>query len=230
MTSDSWSPLYTSMTFNSTTGLFNAQPSVDSNGVLTYTPKPGVFGVANLSLTLQDNGGTANSGADTTSLSIASTVAVTPANDAPVLTATAAGGTFAEGSATSLFSGTAVSTIETGQTITSLTFTVSNVLDATEEINVDGATVALTNGATGSTTTNSMSYTVTVSSGTATVVLTKVSGVSAANIQTLVDGMSYQNTATDNPTAGDRVPTTPKLCQPRYPNRNRSNPPRTVFA
>ena len=119
-------------------------------------------------------------------------------------------GTFTEGAGVStgtpvsLFSGASVSTIETGQLIKSLTFTVGNVLDSTEQVNVDGSTISLTNLANGTTTTNGMTYSVTVSGGTATIVLTKAAGVSSANIGTLINGLSYQNTS-DDPTAGART-------------------------
>ncbi|HYG55686.1 MAG TPA: VCBS domain-containing protein, partial [Burkholderiales bacterium] len=53
--------------------------------------------------------------------------------------------------------------------------------------------------------TNGMTYNVTVAGGTATVTLSKAAGVSAANAQTLVNGIAYQNTNTDVPTAGNRV-------------------------
>ena len=50
-----------------------------------------------------------------------------------------------------------------------------------------------------------MSYTVTIVAGTATVALTKAAGVSAAAINTLINGITYQDTNTDNPTAGSRT-------------------------
>ena len=50
-----------------------------------------------------------------------------------------------------------------------------------------------------------MSYTVTLSGGTATVALTKASVVSVANMQTLINGLTYQNTNINNPTAGVRT-------------------------
>src|SRR5258708_24268404 len=50
-----------------------------------------------------------------------------------------------------------------------------------------------------------MSYTVTVGAGSATIALTKGAGVSIAAIDTLINGTTYQNTNTDNPTAGDRT-------------------------
>ena len=93
--------------------------------------------------------------------------------------------------------------IESGQTITSLTFTVSGLVDgANETIVVDGKTITLGATSSGTTTTNSMAYTSTVAGGTATVVLTSAGGVSAANMNTLVNGITYQDTNLDNPSAG----------------------------
>ena len=49
-----------------------------------------------------------------------------------------------------------------------------------------------------------MSYTVTIASGTATVALTRRPRI-GGGINTLVNGLTYQNTNTDNPTAGSRT-------------------------
>src|SRR5205823_4845934 len=80
---------------------------------------------------LQDTGGTANGGQDTTTLSIASSVSVTPVNDPPTLTATANSPTFTEAAGlgtqaapVNVFSAANASTVEAGQNITALTFTV----------------------------------------------------------------------------------------------------------
>src|SRR5436190_24303848 len=51
-----------------------------------------------------------------------------------------------------------------------------------------------------------MTYNVTIAGGTATVVLTKATGVSSANIGTLINGLSYRNTSQD-PTVGSRTVT-----------------------
>ena len=74
---------------------------------------------------VQDTGGTANGGVDTTTLAIAANVTVVPVNDAPTLSATASNPTFQEASgfgtqaaAVSVFSGANASTVEAGQTIT----------------------------------------------------------------------------------------------------------------
>ena len=116
---------------------------------------------------MKDSGGTANGGSDTTTLAIASTVNVVPVNDAPTLTATGTNPTFQEAAglgtqaaAVSVFSGANASTIESGQTITGLTFTVSGLADgANESIVVDGKTITLGATSSGTTTTNSMAYT-----------------------------------------------------------------------
>jgi hypothetical protein len=50
---------------NDNNALFSAQPAVSAAGTLTYTPAPGAYGLANVSVTLHDNGGTANGGVDT---------------------------------------------------------------------------------------------------------------------------------------------------------------------
>ena len=54
------------MTFNVTNdnnALFSVQPAIASNGTLTFTPAPNAFGSATVTVSLSDNGGTANGGA-----------------------------------------------------------------------------------------------------------------------------------------------------------------------
>jgi uncharacterized delta-60 repeat protein len=146
------------------------------------------------------------------SLPQTSTVRVNAVNDAPTLGATALNPSFTEAAglgtqaaAVSVFSGAAVSTVESGQTITGLSFTVSGLVDgANEVVVVDGRTITLGATSSGTTVTNSLAYSSTVSTGTATIVLSGGS-LSAAATQTLVNGITYQNTNTDNPTAGIRV-------------------------
>lgn len=55
------------MVSNDNPALFSAQPAIAPNGTLTYTPAANTFGTANVSVRLQDNGGTANGGVDTSS-------------------------------------------------------------------------------------------------------------------------------------------------------------------
>ncbi|MGC1174446.1 tandem-95 repeat protein [Polaromonas sp.] len=162
---------------------------------------------------IKDSGGTTSGGVDTTALSIASTVSVVPRNDAPTLTATTTTQTVTEtGTAgnqapasTAVFTGATVGTVESGQTITSLTFTVSGLQDgAKETISVDGVTINLGANVAGWTGTNGLIYTSTVSGGTATVTLSG-GNLSTAQMQTLVNAITYANTTVDNPTAGVRT-------------------------
>lgn len=71
---------------NDNNGLFFAQPAVSPSGVLTFTTAPNAFGSATVTVTLQDNGGTANSGVDTSGPQVF-TITVMAVNDAPVATA-----------------------------------------------------------------------------------------------------------------------------------------------
>jgi hypothetical protein len=66
--------------------MFSVQPAIDpATGTLTFTPAPNANGSATISVTLQDSGGTANGGRDT---SAAQTflIDITPVNDAPTFT------------------------------------------------------------------------------------------------------------------------------------------------
>jgi VCBS repeat-containing protein len=69
---------------NSNPGLFSAAPAVDAaTGTLTYTPASNAYGVATIGITLQDGGGVANGGQDT-SAPQTFTITVNSVNDAPV--------------------------------------------------------------------------------------------------------------------------------------------------
>ncbi len=63
--------------------MFAAGPAVSSTGTLTYTPAANANGSATITLRLQDNGGTANGGVDT-SAAQNFTITVNPVNDPPV--------------------------------------------------------------------------------------------------------------------------------------------------
>lgn len=91
------------VTGNSNPALFSAGPAVSPTGVLTFTPAPNLAGTATITLVLQDNGGTANGGVDT---SPAQTFAiqVDSVNDAPVNTVPT-GPLFADVSAPLAFNG-----------------------------------------------------------------------------------------------------------------------------
>ena len=54
-----------SVTGNTNPALFSVAPAVSASGVLSFTPVVNAFGIASVTLQLQDNGGTANGGVDT---------------------------------------------------------------------------------------------------------------------------------------------------------------------
>ncbi len=71
---------------NDNPGLFSAGPAIDpATGDLTFTPAANANGTATLQLTLTDNGGTDNGGADT-SVPQSFTITVNSVNDAPSFT------------------------------------------------------------------------------------------------------------------------------------------------
>ena len=135
------------------------------------------------------------------------TVNVVGVNDAPTLTATAANPTFAENSApATLYSGADASTVESGQTITSMTLTVAGLADgANELLFIDGSNVALTNGNSIVTATNGLTVHVSVSGSTATATFTGAS-LSANAFDTLVNGLGYSD-SNDTPATTDRTVT-----------------------
>jgi VCBS repeat-containing protein len=71
---------------NTNPGLFSTQPSLTPSGVLSFMSAPDVYGTATISLTLRDDGGTANGGLDTSSTQTF-TITILPANDPPSFTA-----------------------------------------------------------------------------------------------------------------------------------------------
>ena len=133
------------------------------------------------------------------------TINITQLNNAPTLTATGGTPTFTEGgAAVDLFSAVSASTIEAGQTFTSLTLTVTNVTEANSEVlTIDGSDVALGNGNAVVTTGNGLTVNVSVAAGVATVSFTGAS-LSAAALAGIVDAITYRNLS-DNPTDADRV-------------------------
>jgi hypothetical protein len=70
---------------NSNPSLFSSAPSIAADGTLSFTPAPNAFGDATVTVNLQDNGGTANGGVDT-SANVTFTIHVTGVNDAPSFT------------------------------------------------------------------------------------------------------------------------------------------------
>ncbi|MEQ1951311.1 DUF4347 domain-containing protein [Mesorhizobium yinganensis] len=143
-----------------------------------------------------------------TSTAVLVPVSVAAVNDAPSLSAAAETPTFTEnGPAVDLFSAVSIDTGEAGQEINQVTLTVANLADGVGEIlGVDGTNVVLTDGTTGTTSANGTGYSVAVVAGVATVTLSMPGGVSVADAQTLIDGLTYTNSS-ENPDTSDRVVT-----------------------
>ena len=139
------------------------------------------------------------------------TIALTAVNDEPTLTATGTNPTFTEdGSAALVYSSASASTVESGQTLTSFTMTLTNVNDGSNEIlNLDGTAITLTNGTSGTTAENSLSYSVSVSGTTATLSLSGGT-LSTSALQTLVNAISYQNNS-NTPNTSNKVVTITSL-------------------
>jgi hypothetical protein len=73
-------------TSNDSAALFAVQPTVASDGTLSYTPAGNAFGVATVTVRAHDDGGTANGGVDT-SAPQTFTITVEPVDDAPSFSA-----------------------------------------------------------------------------------------------------------------------------------------------
>ncbi len=69
---------------NDNATLFLVAPSISPNGTLNFTPTANANGTAVLTVTLHDNGGTANGGVDTSSPHLL-TITISPVNDAPTV-------------------------------------------------------------------------------------------------------------------------------------------------
>jgi hypothetical protein len=67
-------------------GLFAVQPAIAPDGTLTYTPAANANGLATITVTAHDDGGTANGGTNT-STSQTRAITITAVNDAPTFTA-----------------------------------------------------------------------------------------------------------------------------------------------
>jgi hypothetical protein len=138
------------------------------------------------------------------------TVTVDNVNEQPTLVATGATVTYTEDNpsenhSVTLFTAVAASAVEPGQNLDELVFTVSNVVDTSEQLSIDGTTIPL---AAGSylTSANGISVFVAFSGSTATVTVGKSGGIAPALMQTLIAGIAYSNTD-ESPTAGARVVT-----------------------
>jgi hypothetical protein len=115
---------------NNNNALFSVQPTIDASGNLTYTLAADASGSATVSVSLHDNGGTANGGVDTSAVQTFS-IGVTPVNDAPSFTV-GANQTVLEDSGAHTINGFATGISpgpnEAGQTVNFLTSNNDNAL------------------------------------------------------------------------------------------------------
>jgi hypothetical protein len=73
------------VTGNTNPDLFAAGPSIAPSGALSFTLAANAYGTSSISVVIKDDGGTANSGVDTSAAQMF-TITVTPVNDAPSFT------------------------------------------------------------------------------------------------------------------------------------------------
>nr|WP_320051339.1 DUF4347 domain-containing protein [uncultured Desulfuromonas sp.] len=151
---------------------------------------------------------TATDNDDNVGTAVTAVLSVTSVNDAPTLTATGSDPSYIEGAgAADLFNTVTASTVETADHFSAMTLTVTNVSDgAFEVLGFDGSDIALTDGNSVVTTTNGLTVSVTVAGSTATVAFSGES-LTNAEMQTLVDALSYRNTSDEPTTGSNRVVT-----------------------
>lgn len=113
------------VTGNTNPGLFGAGPTVAANGTLTYTPAANANGTATVTVALQDNGGTANGGVDT-STPQTFVITVTAVNDVPSFTSGGNVTVNEDAGAQSTPWATAISAGPANESGQTLTFSVSN--------------------------------------------------------------------------------------------------------
>ena len=115
-------PLYLAA-LNSNAALFSTAPAIDAaTGNLTYRPAADASGTANITVTLHDDGGTANGGIDTSPPQTFA-INVTAVNDAPSFTAGANAVVSEDSGAASLAWATAISAGPANEAAQTLTFT-----------------------------------------------------------------------------------------------------------
>ena len=149
------------------------------------------------------------SGGDTVQASY--TITITNVNDEPTLSADTTTPTFTEdGSNVVLYDNAAVADSESqsADTWLSITITITNVVDTTEYLVIDGSDCDITAAATcvANTADNAGAAVVTMDSTTATVVWTADAGtIDDTEMQTLIDTIAYKNTDQSPTTGSTRV-------------------------
>ena len=147
---------------------------------------------------VSDDGGTANGGQDTTSLSFQSTIAVVGQNDAPTFSGVALDPTFTEGDTdVNLFNVTSIDSIELSDSIQEIALEVDLLQNAADEsLRIDNELISL---APGSHTTLANGYTVdVVSSGTTSqVTISTATGFLDSEAITLINDLQYAHSIDD---------------------------------
>ena len=184
------------ITFDSDATNANVQEVLQSICYRSTSDDPGTSN-RTVTFTATDNNSGSNS--DTR------TIGFTPINDEPTLAATGINPAFTEGGGAAVVFGSAsASTVESGQTLSAFSITVTNVNDGSYEILLlDGTAIMLTHGTSGTTASNSLSYSVSVSGTTASLSLSG-GRLSTFALQSLVNEISYQNNS-QTPNTSDRV-------------------------
>ena len=116
---------------NDNNSLFSAQPALDSSGVLSYTPAPARSGSATVNVAARDDGGTANGGHDTTTVTFTITVTAGHVNQPPTFAAAGNQTVLEDAGAQSVQWATAISpgpSSESGQTVSFSTSNDDNAL------------------------------------------------------------------------------------------------------
>ncbi|MBL1210500.1 MAG: hypothetical protein FWJ34_12635, partial [Geminocystis sp. GBBB08] len=189
------------ITFNGIDSTSTAVKQLLNNISFSNTSEDPVSGNRVFNITINDNEGGLQTATSST------TVNVIPVNDAPTLTSNGLNPNYVEDTVafSTIFNGSATGTIEAGQLINQLVFTISNVVNVgNEQVSINGTTVTLTNGATF--TSGGFSGTVSLSGSNATVTINNATGATTAQIDALVNGLGYKNTSQD-PTGGNRLVT-----------------------
>ena len=169
----------TFMVTNNNNGLFSVQPDVDeATGTLTFTPAADASGMATVSVTLMDNGGTVNPGDDDTSPTSMFTITVNSVNDAPTHTPGGGIAAFTEGMGAVVVDSAIVVADIDDVNLESATLTLG-ILDAGQE------TLAATTGGT--------SIVAMYNGGTGVLSLTGSDTV--ANYQTVLRSVTYNNSS-----------------------------------
>ena len=186
---------------NNNNALFSVQPTISANGTLSFTPAPNAFGTATVTVSLKDDGGTANGGVDTTTKTF--TITVNPVNDAPTFTLGANQTVNEDSGAQTATIATAISAGPANESGQGLTFTTTNNNNALFSVQPTVTPAGVLN------------YTPAPNAnGTATVTVTLKDNGGTANggIDTSVTKTFTINVTAvnDNPVAGNQTVTTPE--------------------